>query len=117
MNHDALFNLTFAGVIAALGGLLIWLCREPEPTEEERAARVHEQAGIEVWDDTAGCWLTLAPGVKPAECQYTAHEVAVLDRLVLAWQADAFDPDTDPQWATARARLLTDLNDQQGEQL
>ncbi len=72
-------------------------------------------SGIEVWDDHAQQWLTLPPGVQPLLGQYTGADVAALDDLVLAWEADAFDPATDPQWAAGRARLLTDLNDQQGD--
>jgi hypothetical protein len=114
--------LIIAAILAASGAGTVTLVRRARAEAALRDQIPYAPIaapGIEVWDDNAGCWLTLAPGVQPAECQYTEHEVAVLDALVCAWESDAFDPATDPQWAAGRARLLAALNndDQQGEQL
>jgi hypothetical protein len=114
------FDIFNALIAAALLTFAVWAIRfcyrraRAADALVDQILRETPAPGIEVWDDNAQRWITLPPGVQPADCQYTANEVAVLDRLILAFEADAFDPDTDPQWAAARARLLNDLRNQEG---
>jgi hypothetical protein len=107
--------LIIAAVLAASGAGTVALVRRARAAGALIDQILHEP-GTQVWDDDAHCWLTLPDGTLPGPSQYTVRDVAALDDLVLAWQAPAFDPATDPQWAAGRARLLADLNnDQQGE--
>lgn len=112
-------NACIAAALLLFGAWAIRYCYRRARAEDaltERILRETPAPGTTVWDDDAQQWLTLPPGVQPGPSQYTGEDVAALDRLVLAWDAPAFDPATDPQWAAARARLLADLNnDQQGE--
>ncbi|MFJ8785007.1 hypothetical protein [Streptomyces sp. NPDC102476] len=112
-------NATIAAVLLVFGVWTVRFCYRRARAADaltERILRETPAPGTTVWDDDAQQWLTLPPGVQPGPSQYTGEDVAALDRLVLAWDAPAFDPATDPQWAAARARLLADLNnDQQGD--
>lgn len=113
-------NATISAALLIFGVWAIRLCYRRARAADaltERILRETPAPSTTVWDDDAQQWLTLPPGVQPGPSQYTGEDVAALDRLVLAWDAPAFDPATDPQWAAGRARLLADLNDQQkGEQ-
>jgi hypothetical protein len=109
-------NATIAAALVIFGVWAIRFCYRRARAADalvDRILRETPALGITVWDDDAQQWLILPPGVEPGPGQHTAAEVAALDQLVLAWESDAFDPATDPQWAAGRARLLADLNDQQ----
>jgi hypothetical protein len=95
------------------------LIRRAQAAESTRDRFIREACtpGVDVWDDSVHRWITLPPGVKPGPGQYTDREVASLDELTLAWDAPAFDPATDPQWAAGRARLLAAIRDhKEGDQ-
>lgn len=116
MSSEALANAAYITGLLTLAGGILWAGhRFGRPSEEERVAEARRRVGMTVWDDDAQQWVDLPEGVAAGPSQYTPADVAALDQLVLAWQEPAFDPATDPQWADARARLLADLNDQQGE--
>lgn len=98
-----------------------WNARADRRHESVRDRFIREACtpGLDVWDDRANRWITLPPGVKPRPSQYTDREVASLDELTVAWDAPAYDPATDPQWAARRARLLDAIRDhrnQKGDQ-
>ncbi|WP_406156900.1 hypothetical protein [Streptomyces canus] len=109
-------DLMIAALLLLAGALLLGMCRAAAAADRaaERQAQAH---GTTVWDDRIGEWMHLPAGVQPGPSQYTAADVAALDQLVIALDAPAFAPATDPQWAAGRARLLADLNEQTGDQL
>lgn len=116
-------DMSTGDVIATLFVLLVIVGSVPAACWQVRRARHRDRVRDEilraaqppaqtVWDYDAQQWVALPAGVRPGPGQFTAAEVAAFDDLVLAWDAPAFDPATDPQWAAARARLLNDLNNQ-----
>lgn len=109
--------LIVAGVVAVGLPAVWWQIRAAAREESRKDCFIREActSGLTVWDDRANRWLTLPPGVKPGPGQYTDREVASLDELTVAWDAPAYDPATDPQWAARRARLL-DHRTQKGDQ-
>lgn len=84
-----------------------------EESVQDRFIREACTPGLDVWDDRLNRWITLPPGVKPAPHQYTDREVTSLDELTVAWDAEPFDPATDPQWAAARERMYDAVRDNQ----
>lgn len=116
-------TLSTGDVLAVLFVLLLivgsipavcWQIRRARREESlrDQILRAGQPPAQRVWDDDAQRWVDLPAGVRPGPGQFTAAEVAAFDDLVLAWDAPAFDPATDPQWAAGRARLLNDLNNQ-----
>lgn len=90
-----------------------WNVRSARREGARQARFIREECTprVTVWDDHANRWITLPPGVKPGPHQYTDREVTSLDELTLAWDAEPFDPATDPQWAAARERLYDAVRD------
>lgn len=106
MSGETVANLAYAGFIAALGGALIWLCREPKPTEAERG-------GLTVWDFTAEAWVDLPAGASPGPGQMTCREIDEADQLELLWLAPAYGDEGDLDVDTGLRRLRAAMGDEQ----
>lgn len=46
MSGNTIANLACAALIALLGGIFIWLCRDDKPTEAERVAAARARVGM-----------------------------------------------------------------------
>lgn len=107
--------IAIAAVVALIAGSVPagrWACRAARREESQKDRFIREcTPGLEVWDDRLNRWITLPPGVRPGPGQHTDREVASLDELTLAWDADPFDPAADPQWAAGRERLFDAIRD------
>lgn len=105
-------NLTVAALLVFAALLTLGLCRaagRPYPAKETRGQRV--------WDETAEQWITLPHGVQPGPGQLTEAEVKARDRIQIALNELA----TDPEFTAGRERLFDAARDHtntpEGDQL